>query len=170
MPFPDHRIGWAVNRSAPDPVLAQVRTERCGTRRAVSPGSRALGRSLLLIIAVVAGLLAMHTSPFVPGEAAHANAPAAQDAAQAAPAVQDAPGDPDGGGPGGCSCAGGCDDMSACPALSVPHRSPADLAVDLADLAPSGDAPAAAGARPVGGEPARPPIGLRVTAVTVTRI
>jgi hypothetical protein len=118
---------------------------------------------LLLIVAVVAGLLAMHASPFVPDSATHVSAHAAQVAAQAGPAD---PGD----GPGGCPCATGCDDMSACQALTVTSWSPApQSAAFLADLAMI-DAPAGGGGQRWGRAPTRPPIGLRVTAVTVTRI
>jgi hypothetical protein len=152
-----------MNLPTPWSVLAHVRAERCGTRRAVSPGGRARAWPLLLILVVVAGLLAMHTSPFVSGPAVDSPAPVVQVAVQAGPADHD-------GGLGGCLCVDGCDDMSACPALTVVSWSPADLAVSLVDLAPWSDAPAAADAQPVRRAPARPPIGLRVTAVTVARI
>lgn len=152
-----------MNDSGPVSVLAVVRAERCGTRRDTSRGATARWRPLLLIVAVVAGLLAMHTSPFVADPAPHASAQAAQVAAQAGPAD---PGD----GPGGCPCATGCGDMSACQALTVTSWSPAPQpAVFLADLA-SNDAPAGSDGQRSGRAPARPPIGLRVTAVTVTRI
>lgn len=150
-----------MNDSPPVSVLAGVRAEHSGAGCAVSPGGYARWRPLLLIIAVVVGLLGMHTSPVVPVAAAHLPA-AVQGAAQAGPAEPD--------GPGGCPCATGCSDMSACQALTVsswaPAQPPTSAPVDL----PLGDVPAVGDGRGMGRAPTRPPIGLRVTAVTVTRI
>jgi hypothetical protein len=149
-----------VNRLGPVSVLPHVRADRGGTRRAVSPGGRAPGWSLLLVVAVVAGLLAMHANPFVLGAVAQPPA----HGAQAGPAGE-------GSGSADCPCPGDCDgDVSACPALTAMSWSSAHPALDLADVATSGDAPAVEDAKPLGRTPAQPPIGLRVTAVTVTRI
>jgi len=201
-----------MNCPAPVSVLAYVRADRGGTRRAVSPGGRAPGWSLPLIVAVVAGLLAMHANPFVLGPAMPSSTHAAQagqavtsstHAARAGQAVtssthavragqavtssahtagagqaatssahtaQAGPAD-EGGGSADCPCPGDCDGgVSACPALTAMSWSSAHLTVDLADVATGGGAPAADDAKPLGRTPVQPPIGLRVTAVTVTRI
>lgn len=152
-----------MNESGPVSVLAVVKADRCGVRRDASRGTSARWRPLLLIIAVVAGLLAMHTTAFLPDSATHQPALAAQVTVQAGPAD---PGD----GPGGCPCATDCSDMSACQALTVTPWSPAPQPASALVEATMSDAPTSGDGQPSGWAPTRPPIGLRVTAVTVTRI
>ena len=152
-----------MNDSRPLSVLAVVKAERCGTRRDASRGTLARWRPVLLIIAVVVGLLAMHTTAFMSDSATPPPALAAQVAVQAGPV---GPGD----GPGGCPCAADCSDMSACQALTVTPWSPAPHTASALVEATMSDAPTSGDGQPSGRAPTRPPIGLRVTAVTVTRI
>jgi hypothetical protein len=152
-----------VNDSGPVSVPAVVKAERCGARRAAPWGTPARWRPVLLIIAVVAGLLAMHTATLMSDSATPPPALAAQVAVQAAPV---GPGD----GPGGCPCVTDCSDMSACQALTVTAWSPAQHAASALVGATMSDAPTSGDGQPSGRAPTRPPIGLRVTAVTVTRI
>ncbi|WP_157437486.1 hypothetical protein [Actinoplanes subtropicus] len=130
-----------------------MRAERRGARRATL-------RPLLLIIAVVAGLVAMHTNAFVADPVTPASAVVAVHAGPAGP----------GDDPAGCPCAAGCADMSACQALTVAPWAPAEPApAEFVEIT-TGYGPAVQGGSSWGRAPARPPIGLRVTAVTVTRI
>jgi len=134
---------------------------RFDTRPAVAPWLRAAGARLLVVVLVL-GVLAMHSTDHV-GVAA---APAVPAAAAVAAVPVSSPGQP-----GGCDCAT-CDDASAvCVAVvGVNHFQAPGVTVIGARWSENDREPATWCVAPGGSRPARRPVGLAIAGLAVARI